>query len=332
MTLEKVRVSIGSASVLGLISQKFKDPTTTCYVMTYIPGHCIANCSFCPQARAANSSSEKLSRVSWPIFPFKEFLTKLKYTSPLGKFQRICIQVLNYPENFQDLTEIVSQINAISNIPISTAIPPMSKKKLEKLRLIGVQRVGIALDGATKEVFEKIKGKEVKGPYDWDSHHASLKEAREVFPKGMVSTHLIFGLGESQKEFIVKIKELKDLNILVSLFSFTPIKGTQLESIEQPPLLDYRKMQLARYLLYEQNQDKKDFAFNSKGEVIHFRISKKQLRDIIELKNAFNTIGCPGCNRPYYTSRPSGPIYNYPRKLKPAEKEEIYDQLERFVG
>ena len=59
--------------------------------------------------------------------------------------------------------------------------------------------------------------------------------------------------------------------------------------------------------------------------------SKKFLRDIIEDTNAFLTSGCPGCNRPYYTSRPSGPIYNYPRKLTIPEKDDIYELLERFL-
>jgi len=34
---------------------------------------------------------------------------------------------------------------------------------------------------------------------------------------------------------------------------------------------------------------------------------------------AFRTSGCPGCNRPYYNERPSGPFYNYPRGLTEEE-------------
>lgn len=87
MTLDKIRVSVGSAIVLGLNeSIKTQDLPTTCYLMTYIQGHCIANCGFCPQARDSDSSTEMLSRVSWPIFPFKEFLTKLSYLPPLKRF------------------------------------------------------------------------------------------------------------------------------------------------------------------------------------------------------------------------------------------------------
>ncbi|MHA1146896.1 MAG: radical SAM protein [Promethearchaeota archaeon] len=330
--IEKIRVSIGSAAVLGLESGvKFRDPPTTCYIMTYIEGHCIANCGFCPQAREADSSTEKLSRISWPIYNFKDFLTKLKYTAPLKSFQRICIQTLNYKNNFKELIEIVSNIKRETYIPISTAIPPMSKSQLEELKLMGVQRVGIALDGATPEVFEKIKGKEISGPYNWNKHLECLKKALEVFSEGLVSTHLIVGLGETQKEIIERVEELVKLNILVSLFAFMPIKGTHLEDLTQPDIIDFRKIQLARYLILKKNKVIDDFTFNLKGNLIGINITKRDLRELIDETEAFETSGCPGCNRPYYTSKPSGPIYNFPRKLTFSDKEEIYSQLKRFI-
>ena len=120
--IKKIRVSIGSASVLGLVSKQFPVPPTTCYIMTYNEGHCVANCGFCPQARESKSSIEKLSRITWPIFLFNDFLTKLKYMPPSKKFKRICIQTLNYKENFKDIREIITQIKSVSNIYISIAI------------------------------------------------------------------------------------------------------------------------------------------------------------------------------------------------------------------
>jgi biotin synthase len=331
--VEKIRVSIGSASVLGLGSMvKFKDPPTTCYVMTYTEGHCTANCGFCPQARSSKSSEEMLSRVTWPIFPFKDYLTKLKYLRSSKQFKRICIQTLNYPNNFQDLMEIISQIKNNINIPISIAIPPMSKDQLKELKLIGVQRVGIALDGTTPEVFNKIKGDEVSGPYNWDQHFQTLLETLEIFSQGFVSTHLIIGLGETEQEVITRIEELHNLKILISLFAFTPIKGTKFENISKPSLQTFRKLQLGRFLLVNKEKSQEDFTFNKAGAIVRFNINKKELKDIINNTEAFLTSGCPGCNRPYYTSKPSGPIYNYPRKVKESENLEIYDILHNFVN
>ncbi|MFX1315074.1 MAG: radical SAM protein [Promethearchaeota archaeon] len=333
MTIDKIRVSYGSASVLGLYQDKrFKDPPTTCYIMTYIPGHCTANCSFCPQARDSSSSTDKLSRITWPIYSFKEFLMKLNYIPPSKRFKRICIQTLNYPQNFENLIEIITQVKKNSNIPISVAIPPMSEEKLKDLKLIGVERLAIALDGANREVFEMIKGKGVKGPYNWDDHLQNLKNALEIFSEGFVTTHLIVGLGETPEDILNLIIDLNNLSIRVSLFAFTPIKGTKLENLNQPDLIKFRKIQLGRYLILNAKKSLKDFTFNTKGDIIRFNINKLELRNIIAESNAFMTSGCPGCNRPYYTSKPSGSIFNYPRKLSEDEKQEIYKLLNRFVN
>jgi len=332
MTIDKIRVSIGSASVLGLYeSKRFKSIPTTCYLMTYKEGHCTANCHFCPQARESESSIELLSRVSWPIFPFKTFLTKLNYLPPTKRFKRICIQTLNYFHNFQDLVEIVSQIRKNCETPISVAIPPMSREKLEQLKLLGVERVGIALDAATPEIFETIKGRKVKGPYDWESHLQNLKDALVIFSEGYVTTHLIVGLGETSKEILKMIKKLHDLKIKVSLFAFMPIKGTKLEHLQQPEVLNFRKIQLGRYLLIRDIKNLNDFTFNNIGDLVKFNLNKRDLWNLIDNSDAFLTSGCSGCNRPYYTSRPSGPIYNYPRSLSSNEKEAIYESLINLV-
>jgi len=333
VTIEKIRISVGSASVLGLGGlPQFKNPPTTCYIMTFKKGHCMANCGFCPQARSSKSSIEKLSRVDWPIFSFKDFLTKLKYMPFSKKFERICIQILNYPENFNDLIEILTQIRTYTDIPLSIAIPPLSKEKLIELKKRGVQRVGIALDGATSEVFENIKGSSVEGPYKWEEHFQKLDEALDIFSPGYVSTHIIIGLGESEKDVIELIEKLNNLGITISLFAFTPIEGTKFENLHQPTIPSFRKLQLGRFLIINNEKQLKDFTFNRKGEIININMRKKELNMIIHNTNAFLTSGCPGCNRPFYTSKPSGPIYNYPRKLTEKEKLEIFDLLGKFVN
>ena len=332
VTIEKIRVSVGSASVLGLgLLPQFKSPPTTCYIMTYKEGSCNANCGFCPQARSSKGSIENLSRVNWPIFSFKDFLTKLKYMPFSKKFERICIQTLNYADNFNDLIEIVTQIKTYTDIPISVAIPPFSKEKLKELKYKGIERVGIALDGATPDVFDNIKGMNIGGPYKWDEHIHKLHEALEIYSKGFVSTHIIIGLGETEKQVIELMEELNDMGITISLFAFTPVKGTKYENKPQPEILSFRKLQLARFLIINHKRKLIDFTFNMSGQLININISKNNLNNIINDSNAFLTSGCPGCNRPYYTSRPSGPIYNYPRVLTEKEKMEVYNLLFEFV-
>lgn len=333
MRVEKIRVSLGSASVLGLYkSVKFKDPPTTCYLMTYQQGRCIANCGFCPQARNAESSLELLSRVTWPVYDFEEVRTKLTYLPPNTRFNRVCIQTLNYAGNFEDLVYIVSQIRRDISTPISIAIPPFSEEKLEELKRVGVERVGIALDGSTEEIFDSVKGKATSGPYRWENHFKTLESALKIFSEGKVSTHLIIGLGETPKNAVELVKRLNNMTITVSLFSFTPIKGTRLENVKPPDLLQFRKVQLARYLVVEEKRSINEITFNMKGDIIKFNLNKAELLGIIQDTDAFLTTGCPDCNRPYYTSRPSGPMYNFPRKLTQNEIRKVYDSLIKFVN
>ena len=294
MNIEKIRVSIGSASVLGLTkSSKFKDPPTTCYLMTYINGRCSANCGFCPQARSSKSSVEKLSRVSWPVFKFKDLLSKLKDSAKEKSFDRICIQTLNYPENFNDLIKIVPQIKKVYAGSISVAIPPMQEAQLKKLKSIGVDRVGIALDGSTPDIFDKIKGKNINGPYSWNNHFQNLKDALKVFSKGHVSTHLIVGLGETHEEILNLINNLHQMSITTALFAFTPIKGTQFQDLYQPKLEEFRIIQLGRSLIINDKKDIKDFTFGDDGNLVKFNISRKELKDILDNNDAFMTSGCP---------------------------------------
>ena len=333
MVVEKIRVSIGSAEKLKLHrGTRFKDPPTTCYLMTYKRGRCVANCSFCPQARGAESSLELLSRVTWPVYDFKDVLTKLTYLPPNKRFKRICIQALNYADNFEDIKYFVKEIRKDNITPISVAIPPFSEDQLQELKRIGVDRVGIALDGSSEQVFDAVKGTKVQGPYRWDHHFKTLKTALRIFTEGKVSTHLIIGLGESSKKVVELIKRLNQMTITVGLFAFTPIKGTKLQNNEPPDLLRFRKIQLARYLLVVENRSIKDITFNLKGDIIKFNLNKAELLRIIQDTDAFLTTGCPGCNRPYYTSRPSGPIYNFPRKLTQDEIRDVYDSLTKFVN
>jgi biotin synthase len=266
------------------------------------------------------------------VYNFKEVLTKLTYLPPNKRFKRICIQSLNYAENFEDVKYIVKEIKKDNITPISIAIPPFSEEKLKELKRLGVDRVGIALDGSSKQVFDAVKGVGVKGPYRWEHHFKTLEIALNIFTKGKVSTHLIIGLGERPKDVVELIKSLNDMKITVGLFAFTPIKGTRLENIEPPDLLRFRKIQLARYLLVEESRSLKDITFNMKGDIIKFNLYKAELLQIIQDTEAFLTSGCPGCNRPYYTSKPSGPMYNFPRKLTQEEIRDVYDSLVKFVN
>jgi biotin synthase len=324
---KRIRVSLGSATIIRLLTCKLDVLPKTVHLMTYNSNKCVANCSFCPQAKHSSSKSLLLSRVSWPEFPTKSVLSKLTQAYLDKIIYRVCIQALNYPGVFIHLEEIIRSIRSFSDIPISVSCQPRTEAEMIRLANAGIDRIGIPIDVATKELFKDIKGKNVAGPYTWESQFSKLITALKIFGKGKVSSHLIVGLGESEKDILRLIQTFSNLGVVSALFAFTPIRGTKLELRSQPSIESYRRIQLAKYLIDKKLVNFDKISFNNNGQIKNFGINKSRIKKIVESGNPFLTSGCPNCNRPFYNEKPSGPLYNYPRKLNIAETVEIKQLL-----
>jgi len=324
---QQIRVSIGSAIVLGLLEGKLDAEPTTVYVMTYKTGKCTANCGFCPQARNSRSKAELLSRVTWPAFPTKNVLKRIGNSAEHGRIRRVCIQALNYPAVFTHFVALVTAIKQHANIPVSVSCQPLNSGNTQRLAEAGAERIGIAIDAATEKLFNEVKGSSAGGPYTWESQFRQLREALQVFGKGKVSTHLIIGLGETENDAVSLIQRCVDMGILPALFAFTPVRGTALERKPQPLIEVYRRVQLARYLIVNGRARSEDMRFDGAGCLTDYGVEKETLKWIVETGKPFLTSGCPDCNRPFYNEKPSGPIYNYPRNIRLEEIEAIKRQL-----
>jgi len=323
----KIRVSLGSAIVLGFLDGKIDAAPTTVYLMTLKKGKCVANCGFCPQARESHGRADMLSRVSWPAFPTEKALDRTAKAVENGRIKRVCIQALSYPEVFTHLLALVKTINQHVKVPISISCQPLKSENIRRLAEAGAERIGIPLDAASKGLFEKIKGLSAGGPYEWENQFKLLKEAVSIIGKGRVSTHLIVGLGETEKEMVGIIQRCADMGILPALFAFTPIPGTALENNAQPRIQKYRRIQIARHLILNEVVRYEGVCFDAEGCISDFGVEKKVLTQIIRARKPFLTSGCPDCNRPYYNEKPSGPIYNYPKNISQEELSEIERQL-----
>lgn len=324
---KKIRVSLGSAIVLKLLNGKLDAAPTTAYLMTYREEKCAANCAFCPQARGSNSKADMLSRVSWPTFPTENVLNGIFEAVANGTINRVCIQALNYPEVFRDLTALIRAVKQEVDVPVSVSCQPLSAKNVQLLAEAGAERIGIPLDAATKKIFDAVKGAEAGGPYSWKKQWQILAEATKIFGRGRVSTHLIVGLGETEEEMVSTIQTCVDMGVLPALFALTPIAGTKLEGTHQPPIEKYRRIQVARHLIVHGLSKFANMKFNSKGELTSFGVTRDTLSQIIKTGTPFLTSGCPNCNRPYYNEKPSGPIYNYPRPLTSEEIEKLANDI-----
>jgi len=319
----QIRVSVGSAMVMGLLKGKLDAAPTTAYLMTYIRSKCRANCGFCPQARTSQSNAELLSRVTWPTFPTKSVLDGIAGAVAKGRISRVCIQALNYPQVFSHLDALVRMIKQKADVPVSVSCQPLNSQNLWILSRAGVDRIGIALDAATENIFDKVKGAGAGGPYKWKEEFLLLRVAIGIFGEGSVSTHIIVGLGETERDAVGLVQECVDLGVLPALFAFTPVDGTKLSLNVQPRIEVYRRIQLARHIIVNWLARIEDMRFDVDGRIVDFGVSKPSLVAVVESGKPFLTSGCADCNRPFYNEKPGGPIYNYPRSLRSEEIREI---------
>jgi biotin synthase-related radical SAM superfamily protein len=187
-----------------------------------------------------------------------------------------------------------------------------SPAQVKELLDAGAERVGLSLDAANEEAYRRVKGGDLQGAL------AIIQEAARLFP-GRVTTHLMVGLGETEEEMVRMMALLLGWRVTPSLFAFTPIRGTAMQD-EAPPLMDsYRRLQVARHLLVEGVSSVDDLSFSEQGRILSFGLPTSELEKLMADGEAFQTSGCPGCNRPYYNEPPRGPLYNYPRP--PTETE-----------
>jgi biotin synthase-related radical SAM superfamily protein len=224
---------------------------------------------------------------------------------------------------------IASAISSKTSIPVSVSCPPVTRREMEHLKEAGVERIGLPLDGASPEIFSKIKGALVKGPYRWESHFKALNDALDIFGADNVSTHIIVGLGETERDIVEICQKLHNMGVCPSLFAFTPIRGTRLGSLKRPGIGKYRRVQLARYLISKGISSVNSMQFSDKGRIIDFGVCSNELDRLISLGDPFMTAGCPDCNRPFYNESPKGPIYNYPKPLSEDDRRNVADELQR---
>jgi biotin synthase-related radical SAM superfamily protein len=319
-----VRVSSGSAVVLGLEAWRIDVAPTTAYLM--IGDRCVRNCAFCAQARGSTSAAGQLARVGWPQFALGEAVHRVALAFVRGAIQRCCLQVTAGPGRLTEAGRVLREIRAACAVPVCVSARVDRLGEFAELLDLGAERVTVALDAASERVYNRLKGR------DWQKTLALLRNAAERHP-GHVGTHIIVGLGETEAEVVALLQAMHDLGITTGLFAFTPVPGTVLAEEPSPQLAVYRRVQAARYLIVEGRARAEGFSLSSSGAITSYGMDPAVLRMLLQGGRAFQTSGCPGCNRPYYNERPSGPLYNYPRPLQPAEAaaaiELVIDSLDR---
>jgi len=310
-----IRVSAGSASVLRLKQSKLDAAPTTAYLMCGTK--CSRSCAFCAQGTASTSRADLLSRVTWPDFPAADAAAAIASAYGDGSIKRACIQVVMSPGFVERTQDIIRAVKARCEVPLCVSVSG-GTNVVRAMFEAGADRVSLPLDAASEEVYARCKGP------GWSAATDLIRACAREYP-GRMGTHLIAGLGETDRDLVMRFQEMHDAGVVTGLFSFTPVKGTPMEHVEPPPLERYRAIQAARYLIDREVVRAENAEF-SEGRLTSLGMADESLREALADGRAFQTSGCTDCNRPYYNERPGGPVYNYPRPLRPEEAGEAVEQ------
>jgi biotin synthase len=178
-----------------------------------------------------------------------------------------------------------------------------------------------------------LRGKPAHGPHRWDHYWQIFDESLEVFGKDMVGVHLIYGLGETERELIGAIDRARAAGGCTHLFCFFPEKFSALGQRPQPAASGYRRIQLARWLIDHDQARAAGMSFDDSGRVRDFGVDAATLEAAIALGKPFMTSGCPGasgevaCNRPFGNEKPGPDLRNYPFMLNSEDLALVREQL-----
>jgi lipoyl synthase len=342
---EYVQLSTAAAMTLGIMPGRMhRCQCTRCLnlLLTY-PEGCRANCAYCGLARHREAdrdyANRNFIRVDWPAVPVQQILDIVAREGTASPFHRMCISMITHPRSDDDTVAVLSawtrRIDP-STIPVSILSNPttMSRDDVVRLRDLGADIFTVALDAATPAIFDRTRGKGVQSPHKWQKYWEILLAAREIFGPQKFGAHIIIGMGETEFEALQLVQRLVELGGHSHLFCFFPEKGSLMDHLPATPRDQWRRVQLARYLMDYAGVRLEQMRFDGEGRVAEFGLPRAELDAVINAGIAFRTSGCPGkfredvsaCDRPYGDSPPSN-IASFPFQPNSGDLRRIRRQL-----
>ncbi|TAK35745.1 MAG: radical SAM protein [Chloroflexota bacterium] len=344
---EYVKISWAAAMTLGLAPGKFfRDAKLHCLnLLLAYDGGCAAKCAYCglQSTRQTDESGDDRSfiRVDWPVVSVDE-IVKGMGDDCCSHVERVCVSMVTHARARNDTLDIVRRVRSRMD-SISALITPtiVNKDWLIELKRAGVDKLGVAVDAATPDLFDRLRGKGVGGPHRWDRYWETVKEGVDVFGRFEVGIHLMVGLGETEEESLRTIQRAYDMGALSHLFSFFPENGSAMKDRAQPPVGTYRRVQLARHMINKGMAVADDMKFGQDGKLVDFGVADAVVNLAVEGGLAFMTSGCDGgkgmanaCNRPFSNGTPyqayMGELRNYPFKPAGEDVKVIKQQLQDY--
>lgn len=336
---EYVQTSLAAAMMMGYKRPSFRRDsylTALNLLVTYDNG-CVGRCAYCGLNRRREVEPDKRTfiRVDWPTYPLDDVIARTNGDG--GQMRRVCVGMITHRRAFEDAKLITRRFRDEVGRPITVLIAPTlirDPSQLAEFKEAGADMIGVAVDAATPELFDRFRGKSIRGPHRWEHYWATLEEAARIFGRYKTGIHLVVGLGETEQEMVATIQRAHDLGAHTHLFSFFPEAGTVMADHPQPSYGQYRRVQLARYVINGERGRYEQMGFNETGQVVDFGVETAEL---IQYGEPFLTSGCPGpdgrvaCNRPFGNERPGRPIRNYAFPPEPEDVELIRYQLRDYA-
>jgi len=334
---EYAKMSHATAISLGLMGGRmYRGAVNRCVnLLIHYPEGCSANCAYCGLAKKRPGAFQDKSfiHVDWPLFPMEEIIDAINNAPSYVK--RTCISMITNGKCREHTLEMTARLRSETTIPISILISPtiLEREDLYVMKENGADKIGVAIDLATPELFDKFRGNGVSGPHKWNKYWEIMEAGLEIFGDGNVGAHLMVGMGETEKEIISLMDKLSHMGVLSHLFSFFAEDGSKLSHIPQPPWTTYLRVQLARYLIEEKKSRFKDMDFDSAGRIVDFGVAPNILKKAVNSGLPFMTTGCLGsdgevaCNRPFGNCLPDVRQWNYPYRPNLEEIDLISENI-----
>lgn len=334
---EYVQMSTAAAITLGIMSGRmYRCECTRCLnlLLTY-PEGCRANCAYCGLARHREADRDyadrNFIRVDWPAVPMEQIVDIVAKDGEDTPFHRMCISMITHPNSDRDTVSVLKTWTkriAPETVPVSILSNPttMTRDDVGRLHELGADIFTVALDAATPDLFDRTRGKGVQSPHSWRKYWEILNDARDIFGPQKFGAHLIVGMGETEHEILSVVQKLVDMGGHSHMFCFFPEQGSLMDHLPATPRDQWRRVQLARYLMDYAGVRLDQMRFDDMGRVTDFGLPAAELDVVIDSGIAFRTSGCPGkfrddvsaCDRPYGDSPPSD-IASYP--FQPSKKD-----------
>ncbi len=334
-----VKMSQATAISLGLIRGRMsRGAVNRCVnLLVHYPEGCSANCAYCGLAKKRPGSYQEKSfiHVAWPVFPMEEVINTINNSPSYVK--RTCISMITNGKCRSATLHMARSLKGETSLPVSVLISPtvIDTDDLIAMRDAGVDMIGVAIDLATPELFDRYRGKAVSGPHKWKRYWETMETGLRIFGRFHVGAHLMVGMGETEQEMVSLMDRLWGMGVANHLFSFFAEEGSGLEHNSQPDWPVYLRIQLARHLIEEGLSSLNDMAFDEQGRIADFGLNSGRLTDLISLGTPFMTSGCPGsdgqtaCNRPFGNCLPDVRQWNYPYQPNEEEVELIHRDIFR---